>query len=553
MQDQDNHEMSISVETEWTVGQLFKLKRKEFLRVNREYQRGQRWTTFQKQLFIDSIFRGYSIPAFYFHKIEESVPPFQSIHLDIVDGQQRIDAIYGYSDDAFPLLDPTEDNGFKFPNFVKSTPCPWGGKRFSELSIDLQQKLNQHRVVVYSISTNNENNIRDLFIRLQGGTPLTPQDKRDSWPGNFTEFVLRVGGKTGVDRWYGLPVFTETVKAGNESRRQQLAAQIFMLLWLVRREKKFCDIKSVNIDEFYHSQVDFDPSSRDAKQFERVGKKISECFEGKPSIAGHYLIHLFLLVDSLIDEYASGWEPHLANCLFEFERRRKQGAEDNKNQQQSEARRYYSQYGQHTQTRSDNATTIRQRHAFFVEEMLQIMKPKRLSERRTFSDLERQTIYFRDREICQWCKMNSMDHRVSWDSCEIHHVVPYTDGGETTVDNGALVHKECHPKAQADVASFQEWWYEFSLEDNSERRTKSHILPPNGTTIRFSYKQREYGGEIRGGRVILGSGEHEVICTTLSHASGEVTRGARNGWRDWWLRLPGTESWILADDWRAQQ
>ena len=62
-----------------------------------------------------------------------------------------------------------------------------------------------HKMVVYEITTNNGNEIRDLFIRLQGGTPLTPQDKRDSWPGNFTDFILKIGGKHREEQWPGDP------------------------------------------------------------------------------------------------------------------------------------------------------------------------------------------------------------------------------------------------------------------------------------------------------------------------------------------------------------
>lgn len=39
------------------------------------------------------------------------------------------------------------------------------------------------------------NEVRDLFIRLQAGTPLTAQEKRDAWPGDFTLFVIRHAGK----------------------------------------------------------------------------------------------------------------------------------------------------------------------------------------------------------------------------------------------------------------------------------------------------------------------------------------------------------------------
>ena len=96
--------MEIKVESEWTVGHLIDLERKRFLMVNHEYQRGLRWTDMQKRMFIDSIFRGYSIPAFYFHKKQTSTAGLQNTHFDIVDGQQRVNAICSYSDGAFPRV-----------------------------------------------------------------------------------------------------------------------------------------------------------------------------------------------------------------------------------------------------------------------------------------------------------------------------------------------------------------------------------------------------------------------------------------------------------------
>ena len=551
--------MKVEVKSEYTVGDLIELRHQSILRVNHEYQRGLRWTEMQKRMFIDSIFRGYSIPAFYFHKNEKSAGSITNTYFDIVDGQQRIDAIYSYSEGAFILFDPSDDSGFRFPNFVKDDPCPWGGKRFFDLPEDLKDKLRSHKIVVYEIITTNENKIRDLFIRLQGGTPLTPQDKRDSWPGNFTEFVLRVGGKTGIERWPGDPIFTELSKAGNESRRRQLVAQIFMLFWTVRKETKFCNIKSSNLDEFYHSQVGFSGDSVEARRFKTICRKLYEALSSKPRVVGHYLIHLFLLTDSLLDEYVRGtWEAHLANRLNEFERRRANAAEAEKNRRESEYKLYYREYGQLTQTRSDIANTIRRRHAFFTQEMLMLLSPKKLDEKRSFSELERKTVFFRDMESCRYCRMKDDVHKVLWDECEIHHVNPYADGGATSVDNAALVHRNCHPGSRSEVEKFRRWRLESDHADpdsspGTVRRQQFErpFPPPEGTKAKFKYRGQVYTGEIRGGKLIL-SGRHEGAYTSFSRASSEVTNKSRNGWTDWYLFLPDSEAWTLADEWRKR-
>ncbi len=552
--------METKVKNGWTVEKLIKLQKQQILRVNHEYQRGLRWAEMQKRMFIDSIFRGYSIPAFYFHKTQTGTEDIQNTYFDIVDGQQRIDAIYSYSESAFPLLDPSEDQGFRFPNFVKDDPCPWGGKRFAELSEEFQSQLKNHKVVVYEITTENEDSIRDLFIRLQGGTPLTPQDKRDSWPGNFTEFVLKTGGKTGVDRWYGHPFFKERVK-GNESRRRQLVAQVFMLFHAVRNNKKFCDINSPNIDQFYHAQVGFDYESKDAKQFEKICNTLHNAFDGKQSIVGHYIIHLFLLADSLLTEYANEWQSHLAEKLFRFEERRRKAAADNKKGVEPENPRYYTEYGQWTQTRSDGADKIMRRHAFFAEEMLKLLSPVKLDGKRGFNEHERKTVFFRDRQTCQWCRMQGNARTVLWDDCEIHHVRPYTHGGPTDIQNAALMHRECHPKKRDDVKVFADWWNKNGGAHRSDvnntgartntgtrtHRFRPRTLPPDGTRIKFHYNNERHEGKIQDRRIVLSG---DVACTSFSEASKYITGTNRNGWKDWELRLPGENSWVLADQWR---
>ena len=541
--------MEINLSTEFTVGNLIELKREQILRVNHEYQRGLRWTSLQKRMFIDSILRGYSIPAFYFHKKETAAGTIRNTYYDIVDGQQRVDAIFTYSEDGFDLTDPNTDAGFHFPEFVRAADCPWAGKRFVDLSSELQERLSTHQVVVYEITTSNENEVRDLFIRLQGGTPLTPQDKRDSWPGKFTEYVLRVGGKTGVDRWFGDAFFKEVPKSNNESRRRQLVAQVFMLFWMNRTEAKFYDINSSKIDEFYHAHVGFDAKSEHPRQFEKICKVLYGAFRDRPKIVGHYIIHLVLLADALMIDYVPGWEVDLARKLQSFDDNRRRAVEAFRKDRTTDS--FYSEYGALTQTRSDYAGTIRRRHVFFTQKMMGLLQPKKRDPKRTFSELERRTVYFRDRELCQWCKMFDRDHRVIWQDCEVHHVDRHVNGGATVLSNGALMHRDCHPKSEDDCVEFAGWWNDLpNPESQGSERTqwrRSRQLPPNDTRLKFEFKGTVHWATVRGGRIHLDNLDEDV--GTFSAASGRITGTARNGWRDWYVNLPGESDWVLADEW----
>ncbi|MGH9107138.1 MAG: DUF262 domain-containing protein [Acidimicrobiales bacterium] len=46
------------------------------IRPNPEYQRGLQWKRRQQQLLIDSIFRGYPLPRFYFERKASQDPPW---------------------------------------------------------------------------------------------------------------------------------------------------------------------------------------------------------------------------------------------------------------------------------------------------------------------------------------------------------------------------------------------------------------------------------------------------------------------------------------------
>ena len=82
-------------------------------------------------------------------------------------------------------------------------------------------------------------------------------------------------------------------------------------------------------------------------------------------------------------------------------------------------------------------------------EFLGNLTPK--DPKRAFGPLEREIIYWRDGGTCQEPKCNA---EVSWDEAEIHHIKPHSEGGKTVLENGALVHKHCHPKGPAATAVF---------------------------------------------------------------------------------------------------
>ncbi len=247
-----------------TVKELVELRKYNFMAANPEYQRGAVWTRDQQMKLIDSVMRGYQLPIIYLHDITLTVAGKTQERYEIIDGQQRINAMYYFVEGAYPLYN-VEDEKAKFPAFLKIYECPWGGKNFQGMSTDLQAELLDTKLPVAFIKTDDINEVRDLFVRLQSGFPLNSQEKRDSYPGEFTDFILELGGKPDIPKYPGHSFFQKVLKmkpGQDRGKTRQLAAQISVLLFERFRNSPdhFSDINAHAIDEYYYTYLDFDSS-----------------------------------------------------------------------------------------------------------------------------------------------------------------------------------------------------------------------------------------------------------------------------------------------------
>ena len=455
-----------------SVEELVELLKRQMIIANPEYQRGEVWNEAQKKRLIDSLFRGFTLPLIYLHEKRDQVGKYRHDGLEIIDGQQRLTAIHRYTEGAFRLFDPsTENDKAKFPRFLVSEPCPWGGKFFRDLPSNLQESLLKTELLIAMIQSDDTNEVRDLFVRLQAGSALNAQERRDAMPGGMNDFVLRLGGKPALPQYPGHDFFKEAMGARPSSDRgktRQLAAQITSLI-LAQRSAVGSNLPDINlpaIDHFYYENLDFDPDGTEARLVWEVVDILHKLLrDGKrPRLRGHDVIHAALLVDRLRDKFTPAWQTEFANALDTFLLNLK-GA--SKVDESDPKYRYWSQYGTWTRVNSDRGENISLRHSFYVSEMLAEMPataPK--DQTRQFSEEMRELVYLQQRKECAVCGGS-----VRWEDAEIHHVEEHQQGGRTSLKNAALVHKECHPRSAESVAEFKERW-------TGDRRSQSLMPRP---------------------------------------------------------------------------
>lgn len=553
-----------------SVQSLIKMQKNGTLKVNPEYQRGSAWSRSQQKLFLDSILRGYPIPVIFLHEKKETVKDYitnqerTTITYEIIDGQQRITSLCKYVDGEYKLIDPGNEKDTKFPNFARKTETPWAGKTFEDLEETLRKKLLGIKISIIYIQQeqNSENEARDLFIRLQAGSALNDQEKRDAWPGNFTAFIFKIGGKHNLPGNPGHEFFPEIMKirstSSDRGKIRKIAAQMYLLCNSYSESKRFTSIKKESLDELYRINVDFSKGGDEAKKFVKCLDALQSIFrdEHSPKMLNHEVFHLALFVSSLLeDNYVEKkWMSGLKVAYDAF-RRNCSNAKVITDDGERSKNEYWINYMYHTKTSADNPDTIARRHEFFSTKISKYMRERNFliskDPKRAFTSVEREVIYFRDNKKCLVC-----DSDVVWREVEIHHVNPHSEGGETILENGALVHKNCHPKTQGSVEEFAVKFKEKNshLKELKQMKYKTQkqrqIKLPNGTDARALYGGKEYFAQIlhKGKWSLLDEDSNSYAEAKTPSGAAKIATGKNlNGWKFWEIKRPDDQNWIPLD------
>ncbi len=391
------------------------------LRVNKEYQRGTKWSLPQKQGLIDSLLRGYQIPLFYVHLEARTNNYTGGVEKTawLVDGQQRLAAIVGYRQNEFSLPNAQRSAPGTIVPFGAVDQPAWIGKKFDELTPEDRTRLLNRELLVVEMTAENPNEVRDLFIRLQAGTPLTAQEKRDAWPGDFTNFVIRHAGKPGhplshprrffslFPRSRGLTVDDgDHYVDGLAEVRKFFAGLAMTIIVRERAEVDFVDLKGKTINDFYKDNLDLKDDDAGAMRVIHVLDLVPQLpgfenlREGR-ALSFQWAFHLALLVDALDEgNYATVWREDVVSAFIAF----KQAVADAQlhYRQNHESRPHHERFARLLSgSGSDTAEVIRNRHSFLLAELYPKIRIRPLDPNRRFDVLEREVIWNRDRGICQ--------------------------------------------------------------------------------------------------------------------------------------------------------
>ena len=379
-----------------------------------DYQRPAVWSRAQKQLLIDTMLRGYDIPKFYWRKIGSKPDSYE-----VIDGQQRLRTIWEFQQCEFPLA--RDSDAVEGIDIAKEF--------YKDLADDLRIRFDTYSLDVVVIDDADEEEVRELFLRLQNGTTLKAQEKRNAMTGAMRDFVKELAKH---------PFFESCAFDNTRFVHDLIAAQMTLL----EIEGGPTNIKNADLNRMYRHKNDFASHNAKTSKVRRTLNYLKSMFPTKtPELERYSVISLFVLVSHLLERYVvTGREPEIASWFIDFESfRREQSALPI-----DESDREIVIYQERTSHSTDSADSLQWRHDFLLRKLLECMPSLQLKDdQRIFTHDQRLAIYRRDGGKCR-VMIHCNGEKCEWDHWEADHIVPWSKGGRTTVENGQVACARCN-------------------------------------------------------------------------------------------------------------
>jgi uncharacterized protein with ParB-like and HNH nuclease domain len=202
-----------------------------------EYQRqGEIWSLDKRQLLIDSMINRYDIPKLYFHKLDAKSARKYNTDYAVVDGRQRLEAIFSFIDGDYPL-----SNDFEY---LEDPSVNAAGMTYNDLARKhprLKQRLDAFTLPIMCVETEDLELIEDMFSRLNEAVPLNAAEKRNAIGGDMAKAFREIAEH---------PFFTKKIRFSNKRYQHREVAARLSFLEHCMQDDRLVDTKKPFLDQF---------------------------------------------------------------------------------------------------------------------------------------------------------------------------------------------------------------------------------------------------------------------------------------------------------------
>jgi hypothetical protein len=210
-----------------------------------DFQREEVWTEDQKRRLIDTILQGWHLPKFYFRKVDDGA-------FECVDGQQRLAAIFEFYDGKLKLS--------------PAIAAKYGGSSYSKLKADYSDAFDDFEIDIEEIEDAADDELEDLFVRLQLGTPLTTAEKLNALSGGARDFAHWIADQAFFRRRIGV-------------RDTRYAHFDIATKWLFIEARGIqAQMRFLQLEAFLRDNRSFDSASGVAKRVKAALKYLKQAF-----------------------------------------------------------------------------------------------------------------------------------------------------------------------------------------------------------------------------------------------------------------------------------
>jgi len=405
-------------------------------RINEQplYQRQAVWNAKKKSKLIDSILRGFDIPKFYI------TPGQGDVEFEVVDGQQRMTAIWDFMEGKFTISGD-------FDRWGKLSEVS-----YQDLSSDLREYFGQFKLDFVILKEVKDGEVEELFVRLQEGVQANSAEKRNAVLGGMRNFVANLSTR---DKLFDLSRIDQARYKWHDYTAHVVRLEL---------ENGPTEISGNALTEMYEKKKQFSENSSKAKKVRRVFNylrkgvkaKIKKDIESRRVKKGSLpelklkwpFVDLYWLTSCFLDEYSlSGHELDMIEFYVGFEglrtnnRSKKEELAASGEFWDTQLYRYIDAF-----LEGNTRRKVQQRHEvyrlfalkYFDENNIDL-RPK--DPKRDFTPEERLVIWRRDNETCQLC-----NKKISFEDMEADHREAHSIGGPTVLSNGQCLCSDCNKR-----------------------------------------------------------------------------------------------------------
>jgi len=404
----------------WTINDFVKVHQAGKLVINTEYQRSEVWKPPKKKLLIDSILNDYDIGSIILRQKEDK--------WEILDGQQRLKAIFDFVESKFPLSDET---------------AKYGGKYWKELEPNVQWGQFMNRLVyttkIYSVDDETTSRI---FLRVQEGMPLNSAEKLNAMRGKLRNKIFELSQH---------PFFKQTSISEFRFAYRYLCAQICLQeLDDGVSNHNFKQAKFTNLKKLYEGYRDKLPSTvldRMSSTFNFLQNTLgssSQVIEKKSDFLTIYVLASYILQKFAVKGKEAKFKDFVIDFLQKVETTTYKDTEG------------YFAYWTARSSSPDSKGQIENRFQIILRKFLEYeptIEPKDVQ--RGFDWGQKLTIYAKAyREARQKgkseaeCQNKNCGKPTPLNEGEADHIIPHVHGGKTTVENGQWLCIPCNRTKQ---------------------------------------------------------------------------------------------------------